>query len=122
MTESGRLLAELIRRNATILVVDERAETRAMTRDFFTELGSRVVCAANLPAAAHVLRTVSVQLVMACYENSRAHQAASALRACARAVPIIALTADAGTLRALLAALGRALAAADAEPKGTHMN
>jgi CheY-like chemotaxis protein len=115
MKNAARLLQDIARRDSTVLVVDEEDATRQIAQDFFMGLGCRVVTAHDLSAAAAVLRSVVVDLVIARYDDERAQSAASALRACAGRIPIIALSAGADTLRILLATLGRALEKAMAD-------
>jgi CheY-like chemotaxis protein len=115
MKQAARLLQDITRRNSTILLVDERADTRQIAQDFFAGLGCRVVTASDLASAAAVLRAMVIDLVIARYDDERAQSAAAALRACAGSIPIIALSAGADTLRVLLDTLGRALEKAMSE-------
>jgi hypothetical protein len=56
---AARLLQDIARRDSTILLVDEQAETRQVSQDFFAGLGCRVVTANDLHTAAAVLRSVT---------------------------------------------------------------
>jgi len=116
MKDPAQALGEIVHTNATILLVDEEADTRGLTREFLLDLGCRVITASDLPNAAHVLRVMEVDLVVARYDDAHAQSAAAALRVCAGATPIIALSAGADTLKVLLDALGRALAQAMEAP------
>ena len=107
--DAQRLLSAALLRNSTVLVVDEVTGTRRLTEEFLKGIGCRVFSAGDLSHAAHFLRAVTVDLVIARYDDQRAQSAASALRACTRGASIIALCANETTLRTLLDALGKAL-------------
>ena len=112
MSDTGsplRLLHRIGRPDATVLVVDERDDTRTLALTFFASLGCRVAVAEDLRRAAALLRLLAVDLVVACYDDDRARPAAETLRACAGEVPILTLAAGKDSLRELLAALGNAV-------------
>jgi DNA-binding response OmpR family regulator len=99
----------LVSQVSTVLLVDEDVHTRAIAEGFLTDYGVRVIAVSGLAAAVHVMRAVEIDLIVARYDDEQAQAAASALRACGGSTPIIALSAGADTLRALLEALGKAI-------------
>jgi CheY-like chemotaxis protein len=107
--DAGHLLAALARSDSTVLLVDEQSDTREIAGEFFRELGCRVVAVGDLHAAAQLLRSMHIDLIIARYPDERAQSAAATLRVCSGKTPIIALATNAETLRRLLDALGHAL-------------
>jgi DNA-binding response OmpR family regulator len=113
ITEATRLLGALTSCHSTVLWVDEDSESRTSTQQFLRARGCACITVGDLVSAAQILRTVEIHLVVARYDDERARTAASALRACVRGVPIVALTAATETVRVLLEAIATAAVESD---------